>query len=898
MILSPGDRPRNDSYFIRLLKMHKTQKGEFTCNLVRLNKPITPALEQSTRKARCKEMALIPKTTHGMNFRNRPRFVSRFSLHIDTSSPIRYKVYMNPTNKIILAWIVLALSACQATPASLPTPTPTLTAGPPPTSTPSPSPTPLPTPVPVIRVESGDRALFLGDYEQARQHYAAALNESTDRAIQAAALWGLGRTDLEDERYQSAIEALNQLVNEYPESTYAARAYFLMGKAYFELEQFTPAADAYNTYLTRVPGVLDAYVQEYRADALYNAGDYTNAINAYTAALNASRLDDGLNLQIKIAQTRFDFGDYAGALAMFDQIFNTATDDYTRAQMDFLAGNTHIRLGQTPQAQARYLHAVENYPLSYFSYLALIELLNANVPVDDLDRGLVDYFAGQYDIALVALDRYIEANQTNPANDGTAHYYRALTLRELKRTAEAIAALDNFIEAYPAHPRWADAWQDKAFLEWAVQKEYETAAKTLLDFVAAVPASSLAPDFLMNAARITERGGRLEEAAQIWERVANEYPASPQVPDALFLAGISRYRLRDYNGALALFQRDLLLSTQADDLARAYLWIGKTQEQMGDRASAEKSWQQALLSDPAGYYSLRAEDILLNRPPFESPASINLAIDLSAERKEAEVWFRVTFGLPPDTNLTGPGALAQDARFIRGTELWELGMYNEARREFEALREAVKSNPSESFRLANHLMDIGAYRTAIFAAREVLTLAGLQSQPASLTAPAYFNHIRYGLYYRELILPEEERYGLDPLFMFSVIRQESLFEGFVRSAAGARGLMQIIPSTGAQIANELNWPPAYTEDDLYRPNVSIRFGTYYLDKNRDLLGGSMYASLAAYNAGPGNALVWKELAGDDPDLFLETIRFQETRDYIRFIYEIYNTYRKLYSPMN
>ena len=133
--------------------------------------------------------------------------------------------------------------------------------------------------------------------------------------------------------------------------------------------------------------------------------------------------------------------------------------------------------------------------------------------------------------------------------------------------------------------------------------------------------------------------------------------------------------------------------------------------------------------------------------------------------------------------------------------------------------------------------------------------------------------------------------------MFSVIRQESLFEGFVKSTANAHGLMQIIPATGAQIADELNWPLGFQTEDLYRPNVSVRFGAYYLDKNRTLLGGSLYAALAAYNGGPGNAIVWNQLAGNDPDLLVEIIRFQETRDYIRIIYEIYDTYRKLYSPI-
>jgi soluble lytic murein transglycosylase len=822
-------------------------------------------------------------------------FFSIFHEAIDTTHFIHYKVPMYRKIAIILLAIALTFSGCQATPPSNPAPTLTHTAGPESTiPVPTSISTAFPTPVPLVRIDSGDEALFFGDYEKAREEYLAAFNTATDRSIQAAALWGLGRTELENDSYQLAAETLTTLTLEYPESTYSARAYFLLGRAYTGLGQFQQSANAYNEYMTRVPGVLDGYVQDYRGDALYAAGDYTGAINAYEAALTASRLDDALNQRIKIGQSRFDFGDYAGAITVYDQVFNITTNDYIRAQMDYLAGNAHKILEQSDQAHARFLHTVENYPLSYYSYLALIELVDANIAVDDLDRALVDYFAEQYDIALVVFDRYIEAN---PVNDGTPHYYRALTLREMQRTQPAIDELDYFIKSHPDHPRWEDAWQEKAFLEWAVLGDYNAGAQTFLEFVSTVPTSLSAPDFLMSAARVTERDGRLEDAAQVWERVANEYSASELVPDALFLAGITRYRLTDYSGALALFQRGLIFSSQGEDSARAYLWVGKTQEKLGDKTSAEQSWQQAQLADPTGYYSIRARDILLGTLPFESSPSIDLEPDMAQERKDAEAWIRLTFKLPQETDFSGPGVLAQDPRFIRGTELWELSMHEEARMEFEALREAVSTDPESSFRLANHLYEIGLYRSAIFAAREVLSLAGLESQSESLTAPAYFNHIRYGLYYHDLVLTEEERYGHDPLFMFSVIRQESLFEGFVQSNAGARGLMQVVPATGAQLASELGWPPGYEEDDLYRPIVSVRFGSYYLNKNRDLLGGSVYGSLAAYNAGPGNALVWKELAGDDPDLFLEIVRFQETRNYIRFIYEIFDTYKTFYNPV-
>ena len=790
-------------------------------------------------------------------------------------------------------WLILILSACQMLPTPGATPVPTITAGPSPTPLPPPTSTPLPTPPPVVRIDTGDQALFFGDYEKARIEYLGAFNDASDDALKAAALWGLGRTELADANYQLAIDHLTNLTGTYPDSTYSARAYFLMGQAYDGLGQYQQAADSYNTYMTRIPGVLDGYVQEYRGDALNEAKDYPGAIQAYETALTASRLGDGVLVQIKIADARADFGDYAGALTLYDQIFNASTNDYIKAQMDYQTGKTHVELGQQDEANARYLHAVENYPLSYYSYLALVELIGVDYPVDDLARGKVDYYAEQYDVALVALDRYIAAS---PTEDGTAHYFRASTLREMGQTQESIQALNDFIASYQNHLSWVDAWEDKAYLQWAVLGDYPAAAQTLLDLASQIPGSTAAPGVLMDAARILERNNNLDEAARTWERVANEYPSSEQVSLALFLAGISRYRLGDHQNALALFQRSQILSANSEDQARAYLWTGKVQQLLEDNNAAQESWRQGQALDTSEYYSLRSRDLVLGNAPFEPPDVTNLNPDLAKERKDAEAWMRVTFNLPADTDLSGPGALAQDARFIRGTELWELGMYDEARAEFESLRDSISGNPTDNFRLANHLLDIGLYRTAIFAARQVLSLAGKDSQSASLTAPIYFNHLRYGLYYHDLVIEESQKYGIDPLFMFSVIRQESLFEGFVKSTAGAHGLMQIIPETGGQIANELKWPQGFDPIDLYRPIVSVRFGSYYLAKNRDLLNGSVYSSLAAYNAGPGSAAVWKELAGDDPDLLLEIIRFQETRDYIRYIYEIFTVYRNLYGP--
>ena len=285
---------------------------------------------------------------------------------------------------------------------------------------------------------------------------------------------------------------------------------------------------------------------------------------------------------------------------------------------------------------------------------------------------------------------------------------------------------------------------------------------------------------------------------------------------------------------------------------------------------------------------------MLNQLVFTPPEGYDLAFDPKSEKIEAELWIKTVFDLPADIDLSSPGPLADDLRFQRGNALWDLGLYEEARLEFEDLRITYQSDPANTYRLANHLTEIGLYRSAILAARHVLDIAGMDDSD-TMSAPIYFNHLRFGTYYRDLVIANAREYDLHPLFLFSVIRQESLFEGFVRSPADARGLMQIIPSTGQETASILNWPSGYTVEDLYRPIVSINFGSNYLNRQIDYLNGDLYAALAEYNGVPGNSATWKSLAPDDPDLFLEVIRYAETRDYIRAIYEVFNIYRNIYN---
>jgi soluble lytic murein transglycosylase len=189
---------------------------------------------------------------------------------------------------------------------------------------------------------------------------------------------------------------------------------------------------------------------------------------------------------------------------------------------------------------------------------------------------------------------------------------------------------------------------------------------------------------------------------------------------------------------------------------------------------------------------------------------------------------------------------------------------------------------------------LGVYRQAILAARQVLDLAGLDDA-GTLTAPVLFSHIRFGAYFPELVAPAAQDYGFNPLFVWSTLRQESLFDPSIQSSVGAYGLMQVMPATGDEIATRLGWPVDFTQSDLLRPLVNLTLGIDYLARQRDNLGADLYAALAAYNGGPGNAYSWQVLAKGDPDLFVEVVRFDETRNYLMGIYEVFTIYSRLYA---
>ncbi len=752
-------------------------------------------------------------------------------------------------------------------------------------------PAPTMTPIPAARIASGDHALFNGDWENALRAYQSALETSAEADIRAAALLGIARVQYARGEYAAALETLRSLEETYPEAPQESEACFHLGHTYAALARHSEAAETYARCADLMPEIA-AYLHELRGDAFMASEAYPQAVEAYQTALQFGRTGTREGERLKLASAYTQNGQYSDALALYEQIFEQSGNDYTKAQALFLSGNIQRLLGNQEEAFSRYLRAVEEYPRAYDSYAALVELVNAGYAVDEAQRGLVDYFAGQEGVALAAFDRYITA-PGDLQRKALARYYRGLILRDRGAYEEAITSWQWILDHTPDSPYLADAWEEIGYTQWAYLDDYDRAIQTFQSFVQQHPEDPRAPAFYDDAARVAERSGDLSRAGALWGDLATHYPLSSQASRALRLSGTAYYRVGQFPQAQAAFLKLSTTATDPKERAAAFLWLGKVQQAVGDQTGAQAYWEQAAQADPTGYYSERARDLLAGRAPFQPPQAYDLSFDRAAERAEAEAWLIRTFSLPPGTDLSTLGSLASDPRWQRGTRLWRLGLYEEARSELEDLRRSLQSDPAASYRLANALIELGLYRSGIYAARQVLDLAGMDDA-ATMDAPRYFNRLRFGTYYADLLIPAAQENGFHPLFLFSLTRQESLFEGFVRSSAGARGLMQIVPSTGAYIAELLGWPPQYTPEDLYRPLVNLRFGAAYLARQREAFDGDLYAALAAYNAGPGNAAIWHDLAGGDPDLFVEIIRYPETQDYLRGIYEMYSIYYRLY----
>ena len=164
--------------------------------------------------------------------------------------------------------------------------------------------------------------------------------------------------------------------------------------------------------------------------------------------------------------------------------------------------------------------------------------------------------------------------------------------------------------------------------------------------------------------------------------------------------------------------------------------------------------------------------------------------------------------------------------------------------------------------------------------------------PEQDSAPVYFLNMYYPQRYGEEIEEYSKERGLDSNLVRALILQESYYNPKARSPVGATGLMQLMPPTAKEHARRLG--VSFAVSRLENPEVNVRLGTYHLRMLLNMFKGNTYLAVASYNAGQGNVLKWRRAAPSRPiDEFLESIPFQETRNYVKRVTMLKSSYERL-----
>ena len=720
-----------------------------------------------------------------------------------------------------------------------------------------------------------------------------------------------------------------------------SRTVFLRAQALAAVGRNAEAVAAYEAFLQQHPQVAGV-VEERIADAWLAAGDWPQAANALRRAANhAARNWEKVRLLDRLAGVLEGHGRWSQAASVYDEVLaatETQAEERNRDDVEFdqilgyriwtvhrasylyRAGIAYATAGDEEAAIARWRLALDEAPESNSAYQSLIQLVNRNVPVDLFVRGQIDLFAQAYFPAITAYERFLhEAPQDDRAGQAWLGLGRAHL--GLGQWDEAIRALDQVQNWYPDCACFGDAWFIRAQLAnaqgapAAARRIYRTFARDYPDHPRAPEALWLSALSAIGAGRglSTEPAGRAEGSADfLVEAVADllmlvdSFPDSARAPDGLAVLGIGAFTYSHVGLAASSFER-LLADYPGVRSGISTYWLGRARYAQGEKDAARSLWQSLAAQEPETFYGVLAaveltpqgrpgQDLILRMDAMPAAA----LPDDDGSRAFAENWLR-TWHDAPDMAAAGnssgnpglPHVVAADPARTGGELLLELDLRAAGLKLLELVYWRFRDDPAALFPLMLHFDELGANRLSISAAYRLIQLSQARH---TADVPLFVQRVAYPRPYSLLVEKEATDFDIDPLLLYSLILQESLFEPPARSSAGAHGLTQIIPTTGAEIAQRLNYPN-YSTELLNRPFVNIRFGAYYLRWVQDYARENPVAALAGYNAGPGNARTWFDLSAPDEALFIERIPYNETRLYLQRILTYYAHYLRIYGSL-
>ncbi|MEO6119205.1 MAG: transglycosylase SLT domain-containing protein [Terriglobales bacterium] len=547
-----------------------------------------------------------------------------------------------------------------------------------------------------------------------------------------------------------------------------------------------------------------------------------------------------------------------------------------RADFELALGQAYRAAGKNDAAVAALRQVHFQMPLSgeaaeAASMLAAMGALDSTSPELRKQRADLLVRGKRYPQAIKELKALIESQPS--ASAGSYQVALANALYKSDKESDARKAL----LAMPT-PTDVEANAQRLYLlaEMArSDRDDDAHARYIGEMRATTPNSGWFQEALMSMGNKFLLRNEFESASATYGELSDRFPTGKYGSSAHWKAGWLQYRQGKTGEAKAAFDRHIAKFPASSEVPNALYWRGRVAETEGDLQKARSCYQKLSERFRNYYYALLARERLRK-------------IKLAPVPDDAA--FARIPAAPEPGGVFAPSDAVTDVRLAKARLLSNAAMYEQAQKELEA----AAKDPENRWVVAEMV------KLQQAAGKPHIALQTLKRAYPSYFAidvaslPRPMLETLFPRPYWPQLQAHAADNSLDPYLVASLIRQESEFNPKAISHANAYGLMQILPTVGRQLAKEVKLRP-FSNARLLEPQDNIRLGTRYFRQMIDRNGGEVEYALAAYNAGGHRVSSWRANGTfkDMPE-FVESIPFTETREYVQAIVRNVEVYRRIY----
>jgi soluble lytic murein transglycosylase len=678
--------------------------------------------------------------------------------------------------------------------------------------------------------------------------------------------------------HEAAARVLLDLIRQFPETPWEGRASLLLGKLYQDRDD--PRAVQYLLNVPRHLPLLGDYAHYQLGEALFKSNAMNGAATAFD--LLVVRYPDSLvrprALQRSV-EAWFQGEDCRRARERVGRFLEEFAGHPLAPAVLLRQGDCQQKGGETPGAINTYRRVWTQYagtPQASEAAVRLQQLRDGGVALPELTpkdwwlRAKTLFDAGQYAPAAAGFEEVLKFSQGAPNRD-QARLKLGIARVRLKQYEEARRAFADLVRSRAgSDSQEAMVWLARVLLRQGQDDQ-------LLALAREVEAGALSGDlktrFLLLVAALHADRGRMDKAVGTYRKAGEEAGQEGLAAEAFWQAGWLLYKGGQYQEAIRSFDQAVRRQAGGPHTWAAYYWKARSLDKAGEPEKSAGVLQALCGEAPHSFYCLSAR---VRAGGVREGVTNNGATGSQA----------VSVPDPREDTVNG------DVHYQRAQELRLVGWLKEAGEELASLTSRAGRDRGGILWLARLLEGAGDSHRALTLVQQFFPDV---LERGSTEVPQTFWELAYPKGYLPRIQELSRTQAVDPHLVAAVIREESTYNPAAVSQAGAIGLMQVMPQTGQRIATRLG-AEGFTRERLFDPDFNIRLGTWYLGQLAEQFDHNLIHMVAAYNAGPEVVAKWIQQFGQgEPDEFIESIPYTETRFYVKKVLRTYREYKRIYA---